>query len=126
MEQTPEWNIFTTRNGKDIVDPSLDALADELSDLLLATTTYDPEHPNAWLRVGFGNGEVHVLDLYQEREARYAIYADQDDVAPFIEAGPLDCTWGEAVQLCMYLKCGSLLQLRSWFGLNCGILKQES
>lgn len=36
------------------------------------------EHPNIWLRYGFDEGPMYVLDLYRQGLVLFSKYADQD------------------------------------------------
>jgi hypothetical protein len=110
--------MLTTRNGRDIRDPSLEDLTSVLADVLLNPEGTDPEHPNAWFRVGVATGHVYMLDFYETREMWYSVYADEDDPGPELCVGPKECTWGEAIQLCAYLDYGSIDRVKAWFGVG--------
>ena len=77
------WLILTTRYGSDIRDPSIDDFMDALNEIfhesLEGMTEFDyAEHSNAWLRYGFDDGPMYVLDFYRNGRVTFGQWADQD------------------------------------------------
>jgi len=81
--ESEPWLILTTRYGGDIRDPSADDLTTALNELYQETLdgmtdAYYAEHPNAWLRYGFDDGPMYVLDVYRNGRVIFGQWADQD------------------------------------------------
>jgi hypothetical protein len=78
------WVILSVRYGGDIRNPSPQQLQQALGELfeenIPGMTEADyMDHPSAWLRYGFDEGPMYVLDVYRDRSVIFAKYADQDD-----------------------------------------------
>src|SRR5262245_11972035 len=91
MSQSPAWVILTKRYGDDIRTPSDDHLAqavDELFNENLKGISEDDyvEHPSAWLRYGFDEGPVFVVEANRYGTVTLSKYADQDDTDAVAEA----------------------------------------
>ena len=81
--ESEPWLILTTRYGGDIRDPSADDLTTALNEIYQETLdgmtdAYYAEHPNAWLRYGFDDGPMYVLDVYRNGRVIFGQWADQD------------------------------------------------
>ena len=70
-----DWINLTRRHGQVIIDPSKDDLNAALQELF---DTVDNEHPDAWVECGLNGGEVFVLIISQNKDARYFKYSDAD------------------------------------------------
>ena len=70
-----QWCILTTRMGRDIRQPTDADLERALTEVFCA---HDPEHPNAWLRLGRDEGPMFVLDVYDSRKIVFEQWADPD------------------------------------------------
>lgn len=71
------WVILTERYGADIRNPTSAQLSEAVAGLYHETTP-DREHGSAWLRYGFDEGPMFVLDVSRNRSMRLEEWADQD------------------------------------------------
>jgi hypothetical protein len=70
-----QWCILTTRMGRDIREPTDADLERALTDVF---SGHDPEHPNAWLRLGRDEGPMFVLEVYESRTVLFEQWVDAD------------------------------------------------
>jgi hypothetical protein len=82
-ESAAAWVILTSRYGGDTRQPSEGDLAQAIDELLnenIAGTTEAAyaEHPNAWLRYGFSEGPVLLLEANRKRTVTFSKLSDQD------------------------------------------------
>jgi hypothetical protein len=78
------WVILTTRYGSDKSMPSEADLARAVDELFVENVESmrepdDAEHPNAWLRYGFDDGPVYVIDARGNGTVTFEKWGDQDD-----------------------------------------------
>jgi len=84
------WAILSTRYGGDIRQPSHEQLVQAIDEVVaedpngMAERDY-AEHPNAWLRYGFDDGPVYVIDAYRGGTVICSQFAEQDDNDPVRE-----------------------------------------
>jgi len=77
------WVILSSRYGGDIREPTPDqlriALAEVYHENHPSMTEGDyAEHPNAWLRYGFDDGPLYVLNVYRSGTVYFSQWADSD------------------------------------------------
>jgi hypothetical protein len=77
------WVILTSRYGGDKRQPSERDLARAIDELFDESPSgmREPdfaEHPNAWLRYGFDDGPLRVIDVYRTGVVIFSKYADAD------------------------------------------------
>src|ERR1700728_1764711 len=82
-ESTAAWVILTSRYGAETCQPSEDDLAQAIDELLNeniagATEAAYAEHPNAWLRYGFDEGPMLLLETNRQRTVTFSKFSDQD------------------------------------------------
>lgn len=112
------WIILTTLYGEDIDNPSPQQLRLALGELFdetisgLSEEDYD-EHPNAWLRYGFDEGPMYVLDVYRRGGVIFSKYADQADSDALWEYRMDDVSQEKALVLWQHLIEGKLGELKA-------------
>jgi hypothetical protein len=99
MPDSAAWVILTDRYGADKRQPSPEDLRRAIDELLneniAGMTEADfAEHPNAWLRYGFDEGPMFVINAYRNGSVTFSQFPDQDDAEPLTEhtAQPVDRT----------------------------------
>lgn len=117
------WVILHKRYGEEVRQPLPSELAQAIGELFdeniegMAEADY-AEHPNAWLRYGFDEGPMFVVEASRNGTATLSKYADQDDIDPVaevtfsVERGPLLSLW-------LWLAEGELERIRSAYP-RCG------
>jgi hypothetical protein len=117
------WVISTTRWGKDIRAPEEATLDVALRDVYHESTgemiaaSYE-EHPNAWLRYGFDEGPVFVLDVYRTGRIVFDQWADQDFEKRLAPESSMNVAEAEARQLWRWLAQGETGKVRKAFRLE--------
>jgi hypothetical protein len=117
-EQAP-WVILTSRYGGDIREPTVDQLRRVLAEVYHenapSMTEGDyAEHPNAWLRYGFDDGPMYVLNVYRSRTVYFSQWADPDyesELGP--EAERTDVSESEACHLWELLAAGKIDEVKA-------------
>jgi hypothetical protein len=71
------------------------------------------EHPNAWLRYGFDEGPVLVIDVYRKGTVIFSKYADQDDVEPLTEYTMQNVERESLLSLWKWLANGEIEKIRT-------------
>jgi hypothetical protein len=116
------WLILTRRYGGDVRQPTVGELRSALAEIYhenhagLTESDY-AEHPNAWLRFGFDDGPMYVLDVYRGGRVHFSQWADPDygdELEP--EAIRSDVGEVEALLLWELLAAGEIDQIkgRGW------------
>lgn len=83
MSVRKPWVILTSRWGADIRNPSVEQLTNAVREIFveefppLRESDY-AEHPSGWIRFGFDDGPMFVIDIGRNRAARFEQWADQD------------------------------------------------
>ena len=118
MAQSTGWVILSTRYGGDIRQPSQRELAQAIDEVvtedLNGMTEQDyAEHPNAWLRYGYDDGPVYVVDAYRDGTVICSQYADQDDVDPVRETTLEAVTREQLLSLWKRLAEGDIASIRA-------------
>ena len=115
------WVILSVRYGGDIRNPSPQELQQALGELfeenIPGMTEADyMEHPSTWLRYGFDEGPMYVLDVYRDRSVIFAKYADQDDSDSLWEYRMNDISREKALALWQHVIEGKLndLEAEGW------------
>ncbi len=74
------------------------------------------EHPSTWLRYGFDEEPMYVLDVYRDRSAIFTKYPDQDDSDSLWEYRMNDILQEKALALWQHLIEGRLhdLEAEEW------------
>ena len=70
---------LTSRNQVEISNPSTQDIEKVLEELF---SVNDPEHPNAWIQLGFDSEDgwsIISIDAYESGFVIYEYWADQDD-----------------------------------------------
>ena len=85
------WVILHKRYDEDVRQPSDGELAQAIDELfneeIKRMTEADyAEHPSAWLRHGFDEGPMFVVEANRDGTATLSKYADQDEIDPMAEA----------------------------------------
>lgn len=119
LEQ-PSWVILSGRYGGDIRAPTSDQLRSALAEVYNenhpSMTEWDyAEHPNAWLRYGFDDGPMYVLNVYRSGAVYFAQWADSDyenELAP--EAEKINVSEREAHRLWELLAAGEIGEVKGW------------
>jgi hypothetical protein len=111
------WTILTKRYGEDIHQPSDVVLADAANELfvenIVGMTEADyAEHPSAWLRHGFDNGPVFVVEASRKGDVFLFKYADQDDADPVAESAIHGVSQEQLLSLWRLLAQGDVEQIR--------------
>ena len=112
------WIMLTTRYGEDIKNPTARQLQQALGELLeenipgMTEADY-AEHPNAWLRYGFDEGPMYVLDVYRGGSIIFTKYADQDYKDLLWEYRMDDLSGEKALSLWLLLAEGKLDDLQA-------------
>jgi hypothetical protein len=118
--EQPAWVILTTRYGADIREPTSDHLRSALAEVFHEdhpTMTEDDyaEHPNAWLRYGFDDGPMYVLNVYRSRTVYFSQWADSDYENELErEAEKINIAEREALSLCELLSAGKIDDVKAW------------
>ena len=112
------WTILSTRYGGDIRQPSNEQLAQAIDEVVTEAihgmTEQDyAEHPNAWLRYGFDEGPVYVIDAYRGGTVICSQFADQDDVDPVSEHALKDVPREQLLSLWNRLADGDVTSIRA-------------
>jgi hypothetical protein len=113
------WIVLTNRFGEDIENPSSAQLSEAVAELYHeakpgTSEASNQEHGSAWVRYGFDDGPMFVLDLSRRRSMRLEEWADQDfdqELAP--PRTLLDVAEPVAIQALEWLVMGDFDQLRS-------------
>ena len=89
------WIILTKRYGAEINSPSDEQLAEAIHELFnenlpgMTIADYE-EHPSAWVRLGYDDGPMYILDINRSGRVTFEQWTDPDfenEMAPtaFIE-----------------------------------------
>jgi hypothetical protein len=113
------WTILSSRYGGDIRDPTGDQLRHALAELYhenhpSMTEADYAEHPNAWLRYGFDDGPMYVLNVYRSRTVYFAQWSDPDyenELEP--EAERINVSESEALHLWELLAVGKIDEVKA-------------
>jgi hypothetical protein len=113
------WVILTRRYGSDTESPTVTQLAEAIAELyhenLPGMTEGDYiEHGVAFLRFGFDDGPMYVLEVNRLCQVRFEEWADQDfekELAPPVKM--LYVPEGQALQLWNWLTEGQIDRVRS-------------
>lgn len=117
--ERPAWVILTSRYGGDIREPTVDQLRRALADVYHenhpSMTEGDyAQHPNAWLRYGFDDGPMYVLNVYRSRTVYYSQWADPDyesELEP--ESERINVSEPEAQRLWELLAVGKIDEIKA-------------
>jgi len=120
--QRTVWIVLTSRYGEDTREPTVDQLHRALSEVYheidSSMTDGDyAEHPNAWLRYGFDEGPMYVLNVYRSATVYFSQWADPDyeiELEPEVER--VKVSESEARQLWELLAAGKIDEVKasSW------------
>ena len=77
------WVYLTRRWGHEVSDPTAQEISSAVHEVFVED---DPqlldgdyaEHPSAWMRYGFDDGPMFVINIGRNRSARFEHWADQD------------------------------------------------
>ena len=113
------WVILTRRYGEDIRAPTAAQLAQAIGELyderLPGMTERDyEEHGTAWLRCGYDDGPMFVLEVNRLREVTLEEWADQDyeqELAPLRRMR--EVSQEQALRLWSWLAQGEIDRVRS-------------
>lgn len=113
------WVILTSRYGGDIREPTVDELRRALADVYQeddpSMTEGDyAEHPNAWLRYGFDDGPMYVLNVYRSGTVYFSQWADPDyenELEPELER--INVSEREAQRLLELLAAGKTDEIKA-------------
>ena len=116
------WFILTSRYGGDTRDPTAEQLRRALADVYhendpSMTEADYAEHPNAWLRYGFDDGPMYVLNVYRGGNVYFAQWADPDYERELeSESVRINASESEARQLWELLAAGRIDEIkgRGW------------
>lgn len=108
------WVILSSRYGGDTRDPTTEqlhrALADVYHENIPSMTESDyAEHPNAYLRCGFDDGPMYVLNVYRSGTVYFSQWLDADyesELEP--ERERTNVSEGEARRLWELLAAGEI------------------
>jgi hypothetical protein len=80
---TQPWVILTRRTGQDVRSPTPAQLAEAIAELYHETLPWMTEegyaeHGAAFLRLGWDDGPMYVLEVNRLRDATFEEWADQD------------------------------------------------
>ena len=110
--------ILTTRLGREIRDPSDVDLRLALEDVLAvstseaASTAFD-EHPNAWVRLVQGTGEMLILEVYRNGSMLFEQWGDASYQRTISAPQRLDrVALDQALRLWRFLRAEDLEALR--------------
>jgi hypothetical protein len=113
------WVILTRRYGADIRSPSPDQLANAIAELYhetLPDMTEDDyaEHGAAFLRYGYDEGPMFVIEVDRLRQVTFEELADQDYERELMPPRHMHhVSEDQALQLWMYLAHGQIESVRS-------------
>ncbi len=113
------WTEITLRYGNTIDDPSAEDIATAITELYheniasFSEGNY-AEHPKAWLRYGFDEGPMYLLDVYRGGLVVFSQWADTDytsELAP--ESSMKGVSEEMAIQLWKWLVNGDIDIIKS-------------
>jgi hypothetical protein len=112
------WVILTARYGGDTSSPTAEQLAHAMAEVYhenipsMAEDDY-AEHPNAWLRYGFDDGPLYVIDVYRTGTVRFSQWADPDYENELeAESGMANVTEQHSLRLWTLLAQGQIDQIK--------------
>jgi len=117
MSQSSAWVILTRRYGEDVRQPSEDDLTQAVNELFnenykAMTETDYAEHPNAWVRYGFDEGPMFVIEANRDKTVTLLKYADQDDVEAIAKYTVRDKSGENILSLWKLLAKGEIEEIR--------------
>jgi hypothetical protein len=107
------WVILTRRYGDDVRNPTARQLAEAVSELYHETIP-DAEHGSVFIRYGYDDGPMFVLDLDRLHQVVFEEWADQDFGAELAPPRKIrDVSEMQASQLLGLLADGQIDRVRS-------------
>jgi hypothetical protein len=76
-------------------------------------------HPTAWLRYGFDEGPMFVIEVSRDRTVTLSRYADQDDIDPSVEYQMTNMPQERLATLWNWLARGEMEKIRAEYP-DCG------
>jgi hypothetical protein len=116
------WTILTQRWGHDVREPSVAELKVAIWQLYFETMNGElpdahyAEHGAAWLRHGYEEGPMYLLEIDRNRRVRFEESADQDferEAAPPQAAS--NVSEESAIRLWSWLAAGEVDRVRAFF-----------
>jgi hypothetical protein len=113
------WIILTSRYGGDARNPATEQVAKAVREIFHEDTPSMleadyAEHPNAWIRYGFDEGPMYVIDIGRGGTIRFEQWADpdfEDELeAPLTMA---NATEQDALRLLTMLTKGQIDQIKA-------------
>jgi hypothetical protein len=107
------WFILTKRVGGEVRDPSRDVLEAAIAEVVDSRYAGDIEHADVFVRCGYDDGPMYVLNYHTSRRLTFEQWADPDFEDELAPAGYLfDVSHAEAVRLMHELRTGRLEHIR--------------